>query len=112
MYYITEEKRNELKEKILKTIHLYNENPENFPLNGAYWFFKINEKEGSYPIKAICRYIQHDLELDDDFNRDLGRGRLKNIFGKENIEFFDNRDNYKESTIDTTIIKKQKVRKC
>jgi len=110
MYNITEEKRNKLKEKIIKTIHLYNKNPENFPINGAYWFFKINEEKGEYPIKAICRYIQDDLELNNDFNRDLGRSRLKKIFGKENIVFFD-RNKYKENNIYTKSIEKIKSNK-
>ena len=72
--------------KIREMMKQYDEYPEKFPLNGAYMFFRVFNEEKSYPIKALCRPIRDYLGLPDNFTTVEAIGKLKKIFGKNNIK--------------------------
>ncbi|MFK5937914.1 MAG: AAA family ATPase, partial [Sulfurimonas sp.] len=78
--------------KIIKTLELYEKDTDKFPLNGAYTFFTIFTKKEKYPVKAICRYIKNNLELDNNFTKDQAIKKLKSIFNKKNIQIIDIRN--------------------
>ena len=72
--------------KIREMMKQYDEYPKKFPLNGAYMFFRVFNEEKSYPIKALCRPIRDYLGLPDNFTTVEAIGKLKKIFGKNNIK--------------------------
>jgi len=80
-------------QKLKEVMLQYKENPDKFSLNEAYYFFKLNNFNGEYPIKAICREIQNVLKLENDFTTDESINKLKKIFRKDSISFIDIREN-------------------
>ncbi|MBE0513739.1 AAA family ATPase [Sulfurimonas sp.] len=77
---------------IMNTMQEYDEDNSSFDLNGAYMFFKVFDDVNSYPIKAICKKIQNNLELEENFTTNDAKGKLRDIFNEQNIQFFDNRN--------------------
>ena len=75
--------------KIREMMKQYDEYPKKFPLNGAYMFFRVFNEEKSYPIKALCRPIRDYLGLPDNFTTVEAIGKLKKIFGNNNIEIIE-----------------------
>jgi len=77
---------------IIKQMELYDNNPDNFELNGATNFFQINNKSNKYPVKALLRPIYQELDLSKDYTTDGAKSKLKQIFKCCDIEFIDNKE--------------------
>jgi 5-methylcytosine-specific restriction protein B len=74
---------------VLQQIKLYQNNPNIFPTNAnVVWYFKFKDEENTYPVKAILENIKNELDI-DYYSTDVAKTKLKQIFGKNNIEFID-----------------------
>ncbi len=76
---------------IMDTVKRFDENPFKFETHGAVWYFKILDIDNKYPVKAICRENIELLELEEDFNTNQAKEKLKKIFNfkgnDRNIKF-------------------------
>ena len=77
---------------IKQTMNKYNENKDDFSLNHAYLFFYLISNKNLYPIKAICRMVQDELELDNNFTVQQAKTKLQAIFPKNTINFINTND--------------------
>ncbi|EDZ61606.1 putative 5-methylcytosine-specific restriction enzyme, subunit McrB [Sulfurimonas gotlandica GD1] len=75
--------------KLIDTIKEFDLNPQDFPLNSAYRFFIIEGNNNKYPIKAICKKIYKDLDLDVDFRTNGAMSKLQQIFTSSKVSFVD-----------------------
>jgi len=74
---------------VIEVMRSYRKNSDDFPLNGAINFFKITDDNMKYPVKAICRTIAKELELQENFTTNDAKRKLRNIFNNSSIEFID-----------------------
>jgi 5-methylcytosine-specific restriction protein B len=76
-------------QKVLQQIKLYQNHPNDFPTNAnVVWYFNFKDENNKYPVKAILENIKNELGI-EYYSTDTAKTKLKQIFGKKNIEFVD-----------------------
>jgi len=84
---------------LMKQMDNYDTNPNEFDLNGATIFFKIDKKENIYPVKAICKKIYNSLDLPEDYRTNGAKSKLEQLFNNYNIKFIDISENKLKNNI-------------
>lgn len=83
-------------QNIISEMNRYDSNSNEFNLNGAHKFFKIDNRPNQYPIKAICRNIYEDLDLREDYTTNEAKLKLSQVLNIVNISFLDNDNEFLE----------------